>query len=557
MSAKPSEKKDFKLLPLGILFFLFPLVMVPVSIRNRYAPYPFAPDKEVQFDLYLVGKEYLLFILALWILLILIVYFRKEIRFRDLLPGLLFSAIILISSLVSVDKDLSFNGANELFQPFPVLLSYIIIFYGTYYIPKNGDRIKNLRFLFLSAAAGSVMVFLMGLIRFLQGKGAASSLYNPDYAGSYEALILPVLLVITLFADSKDKTFRLLFGLTTALSIIMLILSSSAAGMGGAAAGALMGILLFLMGGDRKKLLISVVAGIAVLMISAVLIYFNYPAAPGQEDFSLVTGGSHAEFSLKGDRLSIRRELTGGDNEFSLLDKNNDPVSVLEDPENNTLRADLPEDSVFYGIHFNPIELKSGKQGFMVFFLDRQWYFGEDPEGNTRILNAYGNYTDFEKSETAGIFTGRESLLHGRGYFWDRTLPILFKHPLFGCGPDAFPAVFPQNDIEKVLSSGLSYEDLVLKPHSFYLQTAAQLGIPCLILFLVSMICILIRLTGTQSQKGSDAPETISAAALFGGLIGFLTASLINDSTLCVTPLFMALSGMAAGLSNPLKTLDP
>ena len=117
--------------------------------------------------------------------------------------------------------------------------------------------------------------------------------------------------------------------------------------------------------------------------------------------------------------ILIRRD---GDS-FDIKDGKGDTVLYEGDMENNTIRALLPEGSTFYGFHFNPFTLNSGREGFVVFCMDRQWYLGADEAGNCHSVNAYGKLIDLKIADTIGIFKGREAFLSGRGYIWDRTLP--------------------------------------------------------------------------------------------------------------------------------------
>ncbi len=533
------------IIPYIVLFLIYPLILFPVSVRNRYASLYFAPAKETQYDLYLLGKEWLLFILGALILIIILFRFRNRIKLKELMPLSVFVGLLTLSALFSVSRDLSFNGANELFEPFSVLLCYIIVFCGAGFLLLLPDREKKLRILLLAAAAGAALISLIGLYQAVKGKPVSSTLYNPDYVGSYAAIVIPgFLLFLILRAGKRD---RLWYGVLAAalLSILLLIFSGSAAGIGGTALGTAVGAAPYFLKRRGKGVMILPAA---LLLTGVVSIAFLWNASYSEyayPDFSLKTGGKYAEFSNGDEKLLIRCEFDSEDgDEFSLLDGKGNAIPFEGDPEKRSIVAKLPPESSFYGFHFNPFSLNNGQRGFMVFCLDRQWYFGEDSNGNCHTLNAYGKMTDLITAESFGFFRNREAFIHGRGYIWDRTFPLMEKYWLFGCGPDAFPLVFPQNDIDKIMKSDMPYENLVLKPHSFYLQTGVQLGLPFLIIMLAFLGMTIIRLYKIGIREDLRGMDRVLPLICLSSLTGFFTASLINDSSLCVTPLAIALWGL-------------
>ena len=546
---------DFSLLPILILFAIFPLLKVPVSVRNLYADYDFAPKTDLQFDLYLVGKEWLLYFIAVYVILILIIHYRKERITKTIIPGVIAATLLFLSSIFSIDKDIVWNGANELFEPFPVLIAYIILFYGAGFILSSPDnREKKLKLCLRSAIIGSTIISIIGICQFLKGEAAASTLYNPDYAGSYLSLMLPLFILILTSngRNHKGKSFFLLLPVVL-LNILFLLMTGSAAGIAGSIVGTAVGITVLFYGNDKKKKQLILVFGVLSTISIIVFFWINSYEPYEYPGFNLITGGRYAEFTNEDETVYIRRNLGTDEDSFELFDGRGVPIPYRGDPENNTIMAEFPEDSCFSGFHFNPIELKNGERGFVVFCVERQWYLGEDEEGNCHSLNAYGNLVDLTKADTAGIFEGRESFFHGRGYIWDRTLPLLKRFFFTGCGADNFPLVFPQNDIDKILKSGLSYEELVLKPHSLYLQTGIQLGIPALILFICFTSGIAVKLFLSATNEKSDSTERLISAAILASMAGFLTTSLLNDSTICVTPLASAIFGTGWGQHIPGK----
>ncbi len=535
------------LLPVCILFLFYSLADLPLMAKNRYAGFIFAPDNALQYDEFLVVKAVFLLIITLWILITILLCFRNSLSLKDMIPGILLFFLLILSLFFSINRTVSLFGANELFEPFPILVSYIILFYGTGLIVKYspGDRDSKLLLIMKCMGINVFITCVWGITQALRGVPVAVSLYNPDYVGSYGAVFLPVLIIIVMGFFEKNSTvrWRLLLFLSVLLTIL-LFLSSSAAGMAGSATGLIFGICLFFFGKDKRK--IAIITGILVsAALILILLLHNTSYAPsGFRDLSLRTGGRHAEFTIDDEKICIREDFDEyGYEEFTILNEDGERIPYEGDPERNTLVAILPDNSAFKDFHFNPMELKSGERGFFVHLADRDFYFGQDEKGSCHSMNAYGKLVDLTPAETAGLFTEREGFLHGRGYIWDRSLPLLKKCWLFGCGPDAFPFIFPQNDTGKILVSGLPYEELILKPHSFFLQTALQLGLPFLfiLLFMAGQILLTCVQVLGRTDRAQDRTERIIAAALMASLVAFLVTGLLNDSSLCVTPIATAL----------------
>ena len=79
------------------------------------------------------------------------------------------------------------------------------------------------------------------------------------------------------------------------------------------------------------------------------------------------------------------------------------------------------------------------------------------------------------------------SIGSGRGYIWDCTIPIIKNHWLLGTGPDTYALYFPNTEYLNLYQNGF-HGQIITKPHSMYLQIAAQTGIPSLISVLIFYI---------------------------------------------------------------------
>lgn len=61
--------------------------------------------------------------------------------------------------------------------------------------------------------------------------------------------------------------------------------------------------------------------------------------------------------------------------------------------------------------------------------------------GKYEYVTINGKVDELTNADTAALLP--DTFLNGRGYIWNRTVPLLRKHPLLGTGPDTFLLAFP------------------------------------------------------------------------------------------------------------------
>ncbi|MCR4890650.1 MAG: O-antigen ligase family protein [Lachnospiraceae bacterium] len=573
-----------------ILYFmlsLFPLILYPAHTENRLISYAFGPLSEQLSDTALYGKMVVLLIASVGLIFLtakkIIDKFRKNHTYRRSCIILLSITICLIlSTLMSVDRRISFLGINEQFESIFVLLSYILLFLSAdIWLSDEKDFQKVL----FSLSAGILPLSLMGFIQFIEGDAVASTLYNPNYVGSYASLVLPMLLLSCISGLCSR-----LFLIPSGLLLILLILSSSQAGIIGTVIGTLCGILLIYFNKyigkkksssrtisekgrsfsvikngkslEKSKAIhnndtlnetthaaapgrrflfpgIIILSAAVFLAIAGILGTFTIKTGAPESisSFQIETRENRAIFREENEELSIGALLFADARlSFELYDGMGNKLEYEGNPEERTYYIN---DIRFSNYHFNPIQLQNGNMGFVVFYRGRQWYFGLDKNGFCHTMNAYGKLTDLVYAPYSAALEGHEKMINGRGYIWSRTIPLIPSYFLLGSGPDTFTAIFPQNDMGKLMLTDFQYADLTMKPHSLYLQILLQLGAPVLILVLTLILLIIYNLVVKRTGK------VPLRAACLGAMLAYLITALINDSTICVTPVAAILFGLA------------
>ena len=127
----------------------------------------------------------------------------------------------------------------------------------------------------------------------------------------------------------------------------------------------------------------------------------------------------------------------------------------------------------------------------------------------------------------------------GRVEIWKLIIKLIQKEPIVGCGIDTIYdgliKDFPTETVNYIVEHG-NYID---KTHNEYLQIAATMGIPALIVYLAFIGTIII---GCIQKSSKSKLITIYGIAI----ISYVTQAFFNISTIGVAPIFWFILGMAS-----------
>jgi len=151
--------------------------------------------------------------------------------------------------------------------------------------------------------------------------------------------------------------------------------------------------------------------------------------------------------------------------------------------------------------------------------------------------------TDDFNLPKAGITAGS-----GRLYIWQKTIELIKERPILGYGLDTIPYYFPQNDIMKVAGLG-TYNQVVDKPHCFYLQLAYGCGLIALLALLGLFVLFLYNGLRFAWQAVSDEKGAFIAAIVVF-FVAFALQWLFNDSIIGTSPMFWVLTGVGVALGR-------
>jgi O-antigen ligase len=138
------------------------------------------------------------------------------------------------------------------------------------------------------------------------------------------------------------------------------------------------------------------------------------------------------------------------------------------------------------------------------------------------------------------------SFATGRGYIWLNTLPVAKECFLIGKGAGNFSFYFPQNNVVESLNVNGTSALLNDKPHNLYLQLMISFGLPALIAFLLLVVVII----GKSGKKFLFGDGVSIELGYIIGVIAFMISSLVNDSSVAVSPLLWIYLGYLTSIGS-------
>lgn len=587
----------------GLLVFLLALTVVPlVCIIHKYdsglQEYDWTAADGTVFDFFLYYKSKVLLVLG--VLLCCLMASRKFMDVKNVISdkktwvSLSGAGLFLLCSFLSIFASVSisdaFWGGYEQWEGFAVLFVYIILFLFGY---ASLNEEEDFRFTYAFLTGGALIVGLLGAFQafgldYVKTKGmytimtgmeaavkgmefdlsfakgmAYSTLYNPNYVGTYTALLLPVLIGVCIFA--RKIWVRAAAGVAAAALVIALVAASSFTGVVGIGVSGLV-LLVFLIPVWKRHVRAGwIVCGGLVFVTVVIAVWRPGPIQSVYERLissdQTIAGHAIEGMELKDNTLTITsasgkkvKMQIGYDFVFRYQFTEEDfaPTSYQElNDASNTVMVNLTETEAISASTLDAAETGGQVQMFRIMDGQSQYLFILY-DGAIQYYNAFGRIAKLREVEHVG-FEDNMWFATGRGYIWSRTFPLLPKHILFGCGADNFVYEFPNNDYVGKQNYGFqtqSIPQLITKPHNMYLQIWVQDGLVALLALLVLVGAYAVDVFRTyffRERKGYLAGMGICT---FLGVVGYMAAGMANDSTITVAPVFWGLLGIGFALNR-------
>ncbi|MEE3392594.1 MAG: O-antigen ligase family protein [Lachnospiraceae bacterium] len=601
---KSSSKKETGVKEKSLNFVLLIPTVALMAIIPMIAylhKYKTGLDQYNWYSSYTDATDFFLYWKMVWInvtsvvtlLLMIFVYFAEEMKFtwtRELVPIAVYAGCCFISALFSINSHYSFNGIYEQFESVWTLLSYSLMLYYAFSLCQYRTSIKRLTWCFaggmaLMTALGLSQVFRHDFFRTDAGLKYMTpssydggpltfnfevgrpylTLYNPNYIGFYVALSVPVL--IGLFFASRKIWQKLICAFLAVSLMIILFASQSRAGIFAVAVGVL--ILLIIMRRYFIKNKLSIVA----LIILIILVAGSFVVANRLSNNMLITRIKEV-FSFTKDTTQLKDIVTDHDDIKVYYGDNTLTMSVTQDEAGNDIFRLTDQDGkeIPFTTDNTTAECTIGDQRFpFTFFsirsdsfngfeliIDGNPYPFSSLMGSDGIEYYGGGGSHFKlkrHSNNVPFLKDHFKFANMRGYIWARTIPLLKKYFLFGSGPDTFIIAFPNDDVVGLNNSG-HVNEIITKPHEFYLQVGVQTGVPSLIALLVLFIWYIIDSFRCYWSSRYDDKDGIAflGAGYMAGVIGYLFHALTNDSCTATAPIFWCALGIGLGINHFVRT---
>ncbi|WP_430884136.1 hypothetical protein [Fusibacter sp. JL216-2] len=365
---------------------------------------------------------------------------------------------------------------------------------------------------------------------------------NPNHAGTYIALLLPLMLTYP-FKWMDSKKYLAL----NSLIFAMLIFTKSSAGLLACSIAIIIAGLYFLFKGSNR--ISKKVFGFQLILFVLIYIGSGGLIGGGSIEAELTQLESVAKSSQMKGRLTdidVSEEsvvFSFDQNDFTVKSSSGQLQFYYND-QILELKQDL-DDAAYYTFDNEAIEhfmfrMRDGRT-LELLFGNVQFYIGNMEDG-LAVFDTYGRLYEKNSVERFKPLDGYEGYASGRGYILSRGLPMLKDTLLVGKGADVFGFLFPHHDfIGKVQLLG-KYTHTFDKPHNIYLFIGYSFGVVALVSFLVLGIILLIRSINALSLKSNQSISSICILFAVGMVFFF------NDSMVYSTSIIFSILGGLTGM---------
>lgn len=590
---KRNESTTFWL-PILLVLAILPLITIIHTYDNGISDKPWGLDSATSYDFFLYYKSRLLMILGVAAAALMgyrLVHkdqgnFANKDAWMHLLPIGVYGIFSLASALFSTHVREAFWGGYEQFEGVLAVLAYIVTFLFVYgYVQTERVVTWLLHALILGSLAVSVLGAFQAVgldwiksdwayplltpelagqkinISLSFGRGMAySTLYNPNYVGSYVAVALPVTVALAIW--SKNLFFRCAATISGICQLIMLYASQSFTGFIGVA-GVVIIALVFLLPYAKRHLRISL--GIAAACVAALVVLLF--VKPGLLDKFLSNDGSKSTYSIESIQTKknsfIIKTASGRTIQGKTTPKESIYNVTLTDPSGKELSCEKNSrnhisivEKGYEDIRIVPSTVQIGKENpateecLKIYADNKSWTLVRQ-DGKLLYYNLKGQTDRLREIDSFG-FENNYDFATRRGYIWSRTLPMLPPTMLFGIGQDNFTFEFPNNDYVGKVNSSFDAQ-IITKPHNMYLQIWVQDGMPACLALIALYIMLAAATFKNCLGYGKKTFLEKMAVGILCGVSGYMIAGLANDATICVAPIFWILTALGFAINGMIR----
>ncbi len=397
-------------------------------------------------------------------------------------------------------------------------------------------------------------------------KNVHITFFNSNYFGGFCGLIFPVITAIAI--GSRDIAGKLAGGFFAVLIAICAILSNSSGGLYAVIGSCIVFAVIYLIYWlrkyiDRRQGVIAAAAAAVIAVGGFVYMSRTHEDFISRLEEVVNNGGTAEEEQAKRERKKLTHYiLTDIEAKGTSLFLYSDDVCVEAEAYYD---ADHIAQIRFYDTDRQPLQTVYKNECF--YFTDARYkncsfkfsvsdklycdlgyedkliFQFEDGKFKPYVHSLY-TQDKINKFEGPGIFKDHLKFATGRGFIWGSTIPMLKDCLLLGYGSGNYVIYFPQYDYISLLEVYNTPAMVVNKPHSWYLGIATDSGVLSLLVVL-ALLGLFIAKGIKRCVLNPVRDEYMHMRlGIFVSVLAFMAVGIVNDSYVCVSPVFWFIFGV-------------
>ncbi len=565
-----NQLRIFFIWALSIWVFILPLLVhfvpvgVPLQVQKLYS-------MQTAVDIFTFWK-------ALWLWSGAVIFFACALIFRYIdkmtfkprkfeIGLIVFAIIIILSFALSKYKNVAWVGYLDRYEGTLSWLAYCLLAYAvaTFVNSKKHINIILNAVVFSAGVVGLIGAFqylgkdffktafgkriLLGSLYEAYAAGLSfefpvgmtySTLYNPNYVGSYVAFVLP--LIVYLFKANKQIILRIAYAFIALTLFASLIGSRSDGGMiavGFIIVFLILDYLLKVVPLFNENKIVTIGIALSVIVVAGVFVV-SLPQVKAV--FSSQTNNHIGIESANLENDTVNVKIVNGDI-ISLQSRSTDAVIKYNGEVVTPINSNLQEENYIvnsgeYQYLIQSTLDQAGLAKTIVISLN-----DKSSPNLMKLWHSSGRFyigkTELKKSDfevkSINVFSN-EVALSFRGYIWNRLLAVIAKKPFLGYGADTFALVFPQLDpVGRIGTYDNNPLMIVDKSHNLFLQLLVNFGVLGLGAYFYVISHVL---------KSKNICFILS-------ILGVLITGIVNDSIIAISGIMFVILAMSIVKEEP------
>ncbi len=599
MQKKKKKEANDLIIPTLLVIAVLPFITRLITYDSGLSQYSWFSNQDITHDFFSYYKSLAFLILTVINAIILLLYFllqrgkRKEMK--PFLPIGIYSLFVILSAIFTVNSKLTLVGGMAHFESIFIILGYVILLIYVYQINKREEDYKAIlkalvislilmciigifqmlgKDLLYSTIIQKMIIpstdwkyYLGNLKTQLKTNAVSLTLFNPNYASVYLAMVIPFLFVQLIPVKNKDDRSaeiltikeKLLYGSLCLILTLLLFKTYSRSGF------ISLFIAILVVGLLCRKLFLRIWRKCLLITVFIIIFFIGTDALTDFKYLHKITGTLNSFTDTKEDK-KLDTILTTSNH--VLIGYDAETISLAFTKTNNKLSLqfsnEVGEDiTKYYDASSKALNWKCFKSlQFEIKDIDKEdyifctiegviWRFFKDRDHGYVYVNDFGKIDQLKKLEHIGS-KEIEDIGSGRGYIWSRSLPLLKDTLFLGKGPDTFLIVFPQSDYVGKANNCKTPYTTIEKPHSFYLMTGIQTGVISLAAFVVFYILYFLDSVKLYRHCELSSVKVRMGLGCMAATLSYMISGLFNDSSLQTTPVFIVLLGLGLDINHSL-----